>query len=282
MSHKYKFDETARTERYFVGTLFSHLLLADNFTGLRNLFKHVFGTESCFKLPDDFEIVSELDPLRDGSVINSKVKVLYQEFKRVAVPDLFLRWSHLCLVIEAKFFTDPAADDLHEQIYLQREAITKVKPYVFYKDFDIRFAVLTVKPINKLSTENLTHLVWDEVLDVIDQGSTSSKDVVYTRTTIRNALVRATSDLRTSKITFEKMGFDDILLKLPHLVAQGKIYVGFTGGTAALYNSTLSLLQNRSHYKVSDTRWSDNWITLDQFLRRVFELRGYFEKIIIS
>lgn len=154
MKAGYRFDATARAERYFVATLLTHLLLSDGFAGLKRLFYHMFGDETCASLSDDFEIVSELDPLRDGSIQDSAVKKLYQEHKRIAVPDLFLRWGHNCLIIEAKFFTDPAAEELHEQVKLQKEAIKKVQPYTFYKNWEVRYATLTIQPVKSTSNSD--------------------------------------------------------------------------------------------------------------------------------
>src|SRR5262245_2830327 len=168
MSAGYRFDRTARAERYFVDTLFAHFLLADNFAGLRLLFEHIFGSEACTGLDEDFEIVSELDPLRDGSVGNNQVKNLYRQFRRVAVHDIFLHCSHLCLVIEGKFFTDPATEELAKQVNLQREAIDKVKPFTLYKDWQIKFAVLTTTPVKSSLQADITVLSWDTILELME------------------------------------------------------------------------------------------------------------------
>jgi hypothetical protein len=273
----YRFDRAARSERYFVASLLSHLLLTENFTGLKSLFKHVFGDEQCSGLPDDFELVSELDPLRDGSIQNIEVKKLYQEFKRVAVPDLFLRWSQLCLVIEAKFFTDPALEELKEQIRLRRDAIEKVKPFTLYQGWTIKFAALTTKEIN-LGTD-IHVLTWEGVLSMMEKALSHSENKGYAIKVIQDALARANQEMESSSgINFKRLKFDEIMSQLPDLIQKKKIYIGFTGGIEAFSLASEEQLRLRSHYKVSDIRWSDNWITLDQFLRRVFEVRGYFEK----
>jgi len=119
----YTFDRVARAERYFADTLLPHLLMAHEFMGLKLLFRHVLSQVDFSQFPDDFELVTELDPLRDGSVGNETVRTLYRDLGRVTVPDLFVRWDRYCLVIEAKFFTDPADDELTEQVSLQRKAI---------------------------------------------------------------------------------------------------------------------------------------------------------------
>lgn len=41
----------------------------------------------------------------------------------------------------------------------------------------------------------------------------------------------------------------------------------------------LASLKNRSYYKVSNVRWSDNWITLDNIIRRYIELSNFIKVI---
>jgi hypothetical protein len=279
MADGYRFDGVARAERYFVNTLLSHLLMANNFAGLRSLFCHVFGEGICLGLADDFEVVSEVDPLRDGSVDHPVVKKLYREFRRVAVPDLFLRWSHLCLVIEAKFFTDPSDEELREQVSLQREAIRKVQPYTLYKDWAIQHAILNLVGGASGNLDGTVVLSWDAIMRIIDKPGQQTQDIIYAKQMIQQARERALKELPPGAgITFERLKFDSLLTELPRLVRQGKVFIGFTGGIEALSTADENTLRNRSHYKVSDVRWSDNWLTIDQFLHRLFELRGYFDK----
>lgn len=273
MTNLYRFDTTARAERYFTATLLPHILLSNNFSALRKLFQMIFSNKVCENLPEDFEIVSELDPLRDGSVENQNVKKLYQTFKRIAVPDLFLRWSHLCLVIEAKFFTDPAAEELYTQVKLQQEAIAKVKPYTVYRDWNVKFAVLTVEGTEISTDSNIINLNWEHLLQTLKSDVPVSPDLEYAFHAIRSALQRAKRP-ESTVITYEKLKFAKLFEQLSRLVAEGKIYIGYTGGIEALESATLTELEQRYHYKVSEYRWSDNWISLDQFLGRVFRLRG--------
>jgi hypothetical protein len=134
LTTQYWFSGVARSERYYVATLLSHCLMANDFEGLKELFIKVLGSNACSNLSNDSEIVSELEPLRDGSVYNTHVKELYLKYKRIAVPDLFLRWDNQCIILAAKFFTDPENDALLEQIRGQQDAIDKVKKFTLYKD----------------------------------------------------------------------------------------------------------------------------------------------------
>lgn len=70
---KIRFDKTARTEHYFTATILPILLSANNYQVVRNLFASVYN--NCeFKDEHDIEIVTELDPIRDPSVINNEIK----------------------------------------------------------------------------------------------------------------------------------------------------------------------------------------------------------------
>ena len=188
------------------------------------------------------------------------------------MPDLFLRWSTVCLVIEAKFFTDPAEADLKIQIDKQRDAIKKVKPYTFYKDYHINFAILTInKASAQMHADDIIILVWDDILNLM-QNQSNSKDVDYCFKIIQKANARALKEV-IEKPKYQKMKYDDLMIRIPDLIREGKIFIGFTGGIGALARATETELINRGHYKVSDIRLTDNWISIDQFLRRVLEVK---------
>ncbi|OPZ87128.1 MAG: hypothetical protein BWY76_00625 [bacterium ADurb.Bin429] len=273
----YTFDRVARAERYFANTLLPHLLMAHEFSGLKLLFQHVFPGVDFTQAIDDFEIVTELDPLRDGSVGNMAVRTLYRDRGRVAVPDLFVRWDHYCLVVEAKFFTDPADDDLTEQVRLQREAITAIRDHTLYQDqsYQIEHLILCIR---KSCISNAYNLTWEELCDPILAPvlASSDCDMQYCRRVIEDAITRANREA-LGKISFTKLSFAELMRNLSTLIEQQKVYIGFTGGEDRLAQASLDELEHRSHYKVSDKRWSDNWISLDQFLHRVFTLKGYCE-----
>ena len=120
-SNKYYFQDVARSERYFTATHFAHLLMSNNFEGTKIFFRFILNNES-FDEGDDFEIVTELDPIRDASVLGNTEKQLFMENGRVAVPDIFLRWGNYACIIEAKFFTLPRWDDLKNQVNEQKKS----------------------------------------------------------------------------------------------------------------------------------------------------------------
>ena len=276
--HSYSFQDVARSERYFVSSLLCHVLMNNNFEGLQSLFKRILGNETCDSLKLEFEIVSELDPLRDGSVYHNEVKKLYKEFKRIAVPDLFLRWDNQCLIIEAKFFTDPDDGELYEQIRTQMSAIEKVKEFTNYQHMHFYYVALTV---NGIQNNEVLSITWSDVLDIIDILDNKSHDMFYCSHVIKKAVERVRLENKPggNKVTFEKHTLESLILNLPDFIKKGKIYVGFSGGLDALNQTDLVLLEKRSHYKVSDIRWSDNWITIDNIVRRYIELKDYTKVI---
>lgn len=273
----YTFDRVARAERYFANTLLPHLLMAHEFSGLKLLFHHVFPAVDFTQVIDDFEIVTELDPLRDGSVGNTAVRTLYRDRGRVAVPDLFVRWDHYCLVVEAKFFTDPADECLYEQVQLQREAIAIIRDHTLYRDASYRFEHV-VLGIRRCRIQDAQSITWDELCDDIlaPVFAQPESDLQYCQQVIRDAIIRAKREREAvGPVNYTKMKFADLIGNLSTLIQQQKVYIGFVGGEDQLAQASIEDLENRSHYKVSDERWSENWITLDQFLHRVFQLKGY-------
>lgn len=273
----YTFDQVARAERYFADTLLPHLLLAQEFMGLKQLFHHVLPSVDFSQVPETFEVVTELDPLRDGSVGNGAIRELYRDLGRVAVPDLFVRWDRYCLVIEAKFFTDPADDDLAEQVSLQRKAIATIREHTQYHDQSYQFEHV-ILGIRHCQIQQVHSITWDELCDVILAPvlTRHESDIQYCQQVIRDAITRAKREREAvGRINFTKMKFAELMGNISTLIQQQKVYIGFVGGERQLAIATLDGLENRSHYKVSDERWSENWITLDQFLHRVFQLKGY-------
>jgi len=278
MEGQYKFDEVARSERYFTSSILYHLLVNDGFKGLKIIFINIFGEECCRNLNNDFEVVSELDPLRDGSVYQPKIKKLFKKNKRVAVPDLFLRWSDLILILEAKFFTNPKEEDLENQISLQKKAIDLVKGETAYTKCTINYALLTVleKSENDFSDSNIILLTWDHLLEWMQISIPQSVDVSYSFSVLKKAIQRAKDELQNNtQVSYKKISsFNELLNGLPDLVEQGFIYVGFSGWEENRASISLQELKNRSHYRVSKKKWSDNWITIDRLLHRYFEVKG--------
>lgn len=265
MEKKYKFTEVARAERFYVATIFSHILMANDFAGLKLLFGKLFKEEAA-KLKDstDFEVVSELDPLRDPSVYSKEVRKIFHSYRRIAVPDLFLRWGHLGLVLEAKFFTDPSEEKLEEQINLQKEAIGRTKRYTAYNK--IEFVSLA---LNKAKIPNTKGLSWDDVSVLLNEllRSSRSRDLAYCKAVLDNAIGRAKKELqeyKSGKVSYER--YPKLIRLLERIEKKCDGYVGVDGGLSALALMSKAELLGRSHYKYSLTQWSENWIPARDFL----------------
>ena len=173
-----QFDQVARAERYFADTLLPHLLMADDFTRLKILFAHVYPSVNFANYVGSFELVSELDPLRDSAISNPVIRKLFQLHKRIAVPDLFLRWGDYCIVVEANFFTDPLDIAINQQLASQQDAISKVKAETIYSKMDIIYLAISITEYKNLT--NSMCLTWKDLLDVITKNCTViSSDQLY-------------------------------------------------------------------------------------------------------
>lgn len=180
----FKFDEIARSERYFVSTLLTHLLMADDFKGLKTLVRKTHDLHEKPKDDDneDFEVVTELDPVRDVHYYDNGKNNLLNEHGRVAVPDMFLRWGKNILVIEAKFFTDPADEKVVDQVREQQRAIEIVKKYTEYQgDYNFKYAMLTTRSLadKESKDDKIIRLTWEEIVALIDGLELSSLDNQY-------------------------------------------------------------------------------------------------------
>ncbi len=278
MDRKYRFDAVARAERYYVTTLLSHLLMVENFKGTQVLFGKLLGNEKCLKLNQDFEIVSELDPLRDASLYNQSVKELYSKHQRVAVPDLFLRWDNQCIILEAKFFTDPTDDELKEQVDLQKKAIELIKDFTIYKNHKFLYLILTVK---RKKYRKLYSITWDEIIEALNNSFKSSMenpmnlDYIYSIEKIKEAIIRAKSEFSNTgkKVTFEYYkSFQDLMSRVDDLLLSKKYFIGFDGGLNALDSvSDKTKLINRG-YRVTEIRWTDNLVSIGELIKKYCEL----------
>lgn len=275
MSKEYTFDNVARSERYFTSLILPHLLMSNNYHLLNALFETIFKIDFSKLKNHEYEIVSELDPIRDGSVHSEDVKTIFIENRRMAVPDLFLRINNYILIIEAKFFTHPNEEELTEQINLQITAINKVLKFTKYKNSKIVYCLLTTLKTNLLD-KNITSLTWDDILELTLNNTHKplSRDLNYVINILSKSNERAKKWLKPiGKITFKKYTFNELLDNLSSFIKNDKIYIGIDGGINKLLNLSLNDLQSRSHYKVSETKWSDNWITIDNLIKRYLNLK---------
>jgi hypothetical protein len=270
------FDKVARSERYFTASLLPHLLMSHNFKFLKIFFIKVYGIKPK-NFNDEFEVVSELDPVRDSSVVNKTIKSIYKSDGRIAVPDLFLRWDKWIISIEAKFFTDPLDEDLDEQLDLQIKAIEKVRKETAYdKNYQIKFCLINNNPKTKLKEKEIVTLTWNDIIDLfIGQGKIKDPDILYTIGILKFAVSRANQAFSTSKkkIHFQRISsLKSLIHELPVLISKGKVFVGFSGGIDALESSSFEDLDKRSHYKVSDIKWTEQWLPIHLIIKRYLEL----------
>ncbi len=271
---KHYFHDVARSERYFTATLLPHLLMADGFRGIKLLFKYIFDDK--INEPDDFEIVTELDPVRDGSVYNSNIKKIFKESGRIAVPDIFIRWGMRILAIEAKFFTQPTADELNEQIKLQWDALSAIISSTHYDLENIHQCLLIInEPIGKIDSQ-IKILTWSEILDLLTSHNMDllSNDNKYAFDILRNSIKRAKKELaKTTDVTYSIINdIETLVSQMPSLIESGNIWVGFSEGIE-LDTIDLNYLRQRDHYRVSDKKYTSNWIRIDELITKYISLK---------
>ena len=268
---KYYFHDVARSERYFTATHLAHLLMSNNFEGTKRILSRIHGIE--IEEPDDFEIVTELDPIRDASVLGKAAKQMFKENGRVAVPDIFLRCGNYACIIEAKFFTLPAWEDLRNQVNEQKKAINLVISSTKYEKINLKYCLLLVDSDNLPRTDEIVILTWDEIMAELHVTGKVSEDYQYSVKIIREAIRRATKEFSKSKKGWTKINsFQKLISSLPKLLDEGKIWVGF-GEKLPLDQYDLSYLEKRSEYRVSEERLSNNWIRIDELVSRYITLK---------
>lgn len=267
-----RFDEVARSERYYTSTILPFLLLSNSYQLLYKLFSKIYMCDIEYKKTDDIEIVTELDPLRDSSINNEKIKEIYRKEKRIAVPDLFLRINNIIIVIEAKFFTFPDKDEINDQITLQMKAINLIKPYTSYSNCDIIFLALTIEELN--FTNDIKSITWNDIINLLEINNNDSGYVYYLEI-LKNAINRAkkANENKNTDYSYERITFMELLDNCNKYIKEGKVFVGFSGGLLELEKMSLEDMTNRSHYKISKSCISNNWISIDKILGKYIELK---------
>jgi hypothetical protein len=208
-------------------------------------------------------------------VYNEKIKKIFRSAGRIAVPDLFLRWGDIILAIEAKFFTQPSAVDLTDQLSLQRKAFDAIKEQLPYKSENIMQCLLMINKPTGITNNKIALLTWSEIADLLKSNPpvNCTSDYTYALNVLLNSIERAKNELNSkSNLTFTKVKtIDELIQRLPEFIKNGQIWVGFSEDTT-LESISLTDLQNRDHYKVSDTKYTSNWIRIDMLVSAYLNL----------
>jgi hypothetical protein len=269
------FQDVARSERYFTATLLAHLLMANNFEGTKLLFKYLQKDDS-FDEGADFEIVTELDPLRDASVTNTIIQKLFKENGRVAVPDIFLRWGTFAFVIEAKFFTLPKWAKLKTQIKKQKEALRLILDKTMYDEIKLQHCLLLVKKPGGIEEKSIPVIIWDELIDLLEKNLSLpiSLDCKYSFDILKRSIMRAKTELEKNIETphIRISSIQALIEQLPQLLEDGMVYVGFSQGLNSP-KCDLKYLETRSHYKVADEKYGKNWIRIEEIIGKYISLK---------
>ena len=272
---KYYFQDVARSERYFTATLLSHLLMANNFEGTKLLFKFLLKNDN-FDGGIDFEFVTELDPLRDASVSDKDIQQLFKDHGRVAVPDIFIRWGSNSFVIEAKFFTLPKWKKLEAQINEQKRALSLIFDKTKYDELTVEHCLLLIKSPESVKDKSTRVITWDEIVELLETKMLPkiSFDCTYSLDILKRSIKRAKTELEKNKKTphIKISSIQELIEKLPQLLEDGMVYVGFSQGLHSP-KCNLEYLENRPFYKVSDEKYSKNWIRIEDIISKYIGLK---------
>lgn len=274
--NKYYFQNVARSERYFTATHLSHLLMANNFEGTKLFFKRFFQNE-VVDGTEDFEVVTEVDLLRDPGKQDNEIKKLFHEYGRIAVPDLFVRWGKYAFIIEAKFFTLPNKSKLKNQVEEQRRAVNYILDKTAYADHKIMYAIIALEFKQKIEIEDTLTLTWKQIVDLFESQLTLplSNDCKYSIKILKDAIERAQNELfpnsNTNWIRFKS--FNELYGQWEQLIEAGYLYVGFSEGLSS-YRVDLQHILMRNHYKVSTTKDNNKWIELKDLIAKYHNLKN--------
>jgi len=269
-----KFSDTARSERHFSAMLLPHLLLANNFAGLRALFRSLDRFKGADVDSNDIEIVAELNPIRD---IDGEPNDLHI---KQSVPDLFFRIGENVLVIEAKFFTYPSKKEIVEQLNSQREAIESVLNHTCYTSDSIHFLALTAHELSDSPTfeSDMSHLTWRKVIEILEKAkiTADSPDLKHVLIKLNQAVERSNTEQSKSDRPSWKVckTIQELYQCAPELLAQGYRSVGFSEGqNEKLQRSNLEYLETRHEYRYSKRNPGGNWLPMEAVLLRYLELK---------
>ncbi len=273
---KYYFQDVARSERYFTATHLAHLLMANNFEGTKLFFKQFFQNE-VVDGNEDFEVVTEVDLLRDPGKQDHEIKQLFHDHGRIAVPDLFVRWGKNAFVIEAKFFTLPNISRLKNQVEEQRRAVNYILDKTAYADFKITYAIIALEFKQKNQIKDILTLNWKQIVDLFESqlALPISNDCKYSITIINDAIERAQNELfpisNTNWIRFNS--FNELYDQWEQLIEAGYLYIGFSEGLSS-YRVDLQHSLLRNQYKVSTTKDNNKWIELKDLIAKYHKLKN--------
>lgn len=127
-----RFDEIARTEKYYSGTVLPNLLFYNNFDGLKICLellnaKLQINSSDLIDLSDfeskidTIQLVTELYLERDLSYgkIPIPSELFVRKLKKTSVPDILVIYSDWAILIEAKLFMSYSPRELYEQMQKQ-------------------------------------------------------------------------------------------------------------------------------------------------------------------
>ena len=277
MDHKSS-DTVARSERHFTATLLTHLLMCNGFLGLKALFNELEISPPDEDNSEDFEVVSELDPLRDSSVENYEMSILFRQHGCKEVPDLFLRWGNQVLVIAVKYFPKPTAKELNSRAKEQIKAIEHLKSAAGYDSCHFTYALITVESIKStIFYHAISHFIeWAKVIATLKRafGNDVAPDVAYCLEKLESEVERAHKESERQALWESITDIKTLVDDLPKYIERGLGYVSFHGGEKALRQASLEELEHPHYFRITESPPSNrHWVRVDTILEHYLLLK---------
>jgi hypothetical protein len=282
-------DDIVRTERYFTAGLLVHLLLADNFAGVRELFSLLAdrgilspGTAMAPLAPDTVQVIAELAVRRDLLRLPGIPTIDSEDDVPRDVIDVVVIVGETLVAIEAKFFSPTNLAAIGAQLATQRAALRLLERHADAGIAHVCHVFLSADPTVEATqlwpsdTPDVGVLTWTNIAELAErlQGADA-----YVTQRLRRALDRYAVEFGDGESGRNWADIEALDAVLQRCQAHGRdVLIGFTGGLAALEARPWSELMRR-RYKWDRTaggvgmKLARNWIRGDQFAAVMARLR---------
>ncbi len=166
-----RFDIYCRSEKFFSATLFSGILLKNDFEGLRHFIRFLFQKEIISDIVQNdillefderkVHFATEVNLYRDFNSYKIKLNPkVYQNKDKESTPDIVFVYGKYVFVFECKVYTSYSKSTIEEQLNCQRYLIDML--YDFYEIPDMQHYHIAILP-DEISINNGFVISWIEL-----------------------------------------------------------------------------------------------------------------------
>lgn len=257
-----RIDDIVRTERYFSAGLLLHLLLANDFAGVRHLLKLLHdrgivppGVVAEPFDPNAIQVIAELAVWRD--LLKHPSPPIFDPDTHVPrdVIDVVVIVGGLLVAIEAKFFSPTRLLDIRHQLASQRQALQQLDKYPAAGIQHVCQIVLTADPTVDASslrlpmTPDVGVITWMDIAEMAEQLQGKEAYMVQR---LRCALDRYAIEFGGGEAGPNWAGIEGLTAVLQRCRTYGaSVVVGYAGGEAEL--------RQRPRPELNDRRFKWDW-----------------------